>query len=109
MDDVHLQGEEEVEVEDMDEQHVQGEEEVVIEDFTSNKDDDVGEVHGEVREGVIDEGQMNEGLVDVDVHINELLDNNIERSMSVEVNVNEENRDLEINYSAYSYKKSNDK
>ncbi|XP_047149780.1 uncharacterized protein LOC124821878 [Vigna umbellata] len=89
-----LHGDEEVEVEDMDEKQVHGRRK---------------EVHGEVREGVVDEGQVDEGLMDVDVHIDELVDNNIEGSVLVEVNVNEENCDLETYGSAHSHRNPNDK
>ncbi|XP_014495732.1 uncharacterized protein LOC106757562 [Vigna radiata var. radiata] len=64
------------------EHHGQVEEEVVIEEFSSS--DDVGVVHGEV----------DEGLVDVDVNIDEgVLHNDVQGSVSVEYSENESNCD----------------
>ncbi|KOM28740.1 hypothetical protein LR48_Vigan569s001100 [Vigna angularis] len=99
-DEVEVQGLDEVEVQVLDEVEVGGggsrgggyglttgtwEEEVDIEDFTLSEDVDEVEVQGEVGE-VLDEGQVDEGLVDVDVYIDEDVDNSIEEFVSVEVN-----------------------
>ncbi|XP_017438361.1 uncharacterized protein LOC108344427 [Vigna angularis] len=89
------------------EQHGQGEEEAVIEEFSSSEDDDV---HGEVPHGVVDEEEVDEGLVDVDVNIDEgLVDNNIEGSVSVEVSENEMNCDLDTHDSAHRHRNPNDR
>ncbi|WVY98944.1 hypothetical protein V8G54_031095 [Vigna mungo] len=86
---VHV--EEEVDVEEV---HLE-EEEVHVEDYTSSVSDDSGDVHSLEGEGHeaqwdVDEGEGDEGLVDVDVNVDEVLRDNIEGAVSVEVSENEE-------------------
>ncbi|WVY97390.1 hypothetical protein V8G54_029541 [Vigna mungo] len=112
-DDVHNEEEEEVhledeqreeeeevqlEEEDMDDQQVHVEvhveEEVHVEDFTSSVSDDAGDVHshegkGHEEQRDVDEGEGDEGLMDVDVNVDEVLRDNIEGPVSVEVSENE--------------------
>ncbi|WVY90817.1 hypothetical protein V8G54_036331 [Vigna mungo] len=102
-----------VQVEDMVEQNVgveeeevvikqdgQVEEEVLIEAFSSS--DDAGVVHGEVPHGVVDEEEVNEGLVDVDVNIDEgVLHNEVQGLVSVEYSENESNSDSDTDDSGH--------
>ncbi|WVY99898.1 hypothetical protein V8G54_025968 [Vigna mungo] len=86
---VHV--EEEVDVEEV---HLE-EEEVHVEDYTSSVSDDSGDVHSLEGEGHeaqrdVDEGEGDEGLVDVDVNVDEVLRDNIEGAVAVEVSENEE-------------------
>ncbi|WVZ26315.1 hypothetical protein V8G54_004859 [Vigna mungo] len=86
---VHV--EEEVDVEEV---HLE-EEEVHVEDYTSSVSDDSGDVHSLEGEGHeaqrdVDEGEGDEGLVDVDVNVDEVLRDNIKGAISVEVSENEE-------------------
>ncbi|WVZ22321.1 hypothetical protein V8G54_000865 [Vigna mungo] len=71
------------------------EEEVHVEDYTSSVSVDSGDVHSVEGEGHeverdVDEGEGDEGLVDVDVNVDEELRDNIEGAVSVEVSENEE-------------------
>ncbi|WVZ07237.1 hypothetical protein V8G54_020583 [Vigna mungo] len=86
---VHV--EEEVDVEEV---HLE-EEEVHVEDYTSSVSNDSGDVHslegeGHEAERDVDEGEGDEGLVDVDVNVDEVLRDNIEGVVAVEVSENEE-------------------
>ncbi|WVY96563.1 hypothetical protein V8G54_028714 [Vigna mungo] len=82
------------------EQHGQVEEEVVIEKFSSS--DDAGVVHGEVPHGVVDEEEVDEGLVDVDVNIDEgVLHNDVLGFVSVEYSENENNYDSDTDDSGH--------
>ncbi|WVY95463.1 hypothetical protein V8G54_034551 [Vigna mungo] len=105
---VAVQGVEDEEV--VIEQHRQVEEEVVIEEFSSSEDDDAWDVHGEVPHGVVDEEEVDEGLVDVGVNIDEgLLHNDVQGSVSVEFSENESNCDSDTDDSGHRQRNPNDR